>query len=179
MSESALLRAVRDQLRASPVSYTNAQCEIELDTDELPAAVGDKYIAVLPAGWVEGPEHRSGGVKDYIYSIDVAVILRSTRLPRDRKRDTLYATLSGLNYEINRISNQIDFKYAVNTAANVIILADESSSEGFIEPLGVASVDAKPTPVPSEWFAGVAGEPQAGLMRVIHFHGARRIVTRT
>lgn len=89
----------------------------------------------------------------------------------------LFPALNSLHTEIKKIILQIDFKYAVNTAANVIILADDSSSEGFIEPLRVDSVGMARA-VPGEWFAGIPGEPNAGLMRTIRFHGARRVTTR-
>lgn len=178
MSESALLRAVRDQLRASPASYTTAQCDIELDFDIIPSSVGDLYVMVLSGGYQTHPNHAtSGGVIDEVYSIDVAVVKRAPKVPRDRRRDMLFPALNSLRTEIKKIVLQIDFKYAVTTAANVIILADDSSSEGFTEPLKLESV-GRVQDCPAEWFKAMPGEQVAGVMRVIHFGGARRVTTR-
>lgn len=174
-AEKHLLVAVRDRLRTE-CSYAPEQCEIEFD-EEWPAIVGDRYVAVLPAGWGPGPRNStSGGVSDRVYSVDVAVVLRIRHVPRDRRRDVFLNNVANLDDELERIHNAIDWQYAVNTTANALILADSASAEGFIEPLRFAGVTRKPRLVGPDAFASKETQA-AGLARTISFGGARRITT--
>ena len=186
MSESALLRAVVTEIRAHNSSATYLARQVEYEIDELaPATVGDLYIMVIPAGVEAGPTHNtSGGVRDRLHNVDVAIALRAPKKPRDRRHEYLTdfrgttsvgAQFAGHDMNINE---QIDFQNIVMTTANALILAESGSSEGFIETLKFAGLgpihDA-----PGEVFAGMPGESAAALIRTIRFRGARRIETLT
>lgn len=177
-TESALLEAVRDQIR-SVLNIKDRQCEIEFDDDEIPAIVGDLYIIVMPGTIQPGPRHdSSGGVMDRIFSVDVSVVIRATAKPADRRREIFNANLGSINARLQAVFDAIDFSYVTMNAANVIIQANESSSEGFTEPLRFAGA-GRIRPVPGETFKGGGNEKVAGLIRRMSYGGARRIKTRT
>jgi hypothetical protein len=164
---------------------------VEVEIDELaPATVGDLYIMVIPAGVEAGPTHdQSGGLAgssgwiDRLYSVDVAIVLRTPKKPRDRRREYLTdfrgTTSIGAHFARHwlNIGEQIDFNYAVTTTANVLILAESGSADEFIEPLRFASLGPI-RDAPAEVFAGMPGEPTAAFIRTIHYRGARRIENR-
>jgi len=175
-SETALLEAVRNRLRTQ-LTLDDHQCEIEFD-EMAPATVGDKYLVVLPGGVSDGPAHRtSGQVIDEVIGVDVTVVLRATSVPRDRHRDVYLRNLMSLNDLIQKVRDAIDFKYEVNTAANVIITGLTGSTYGFTEPLKFQGMQARPVKVSAEFFAA-SKEPVAGLARTVYFRGARRIQAR-
>lgn len=185
MSESALLRAVVTEIRAHNSSATYLARQVEVEFDEFaPATVGDLYIMVIPAGVEPGPAHNSsGGVVDKLYGVDVAVVLRAPKKPRDRKREYLTdfrGTASvGAHFsthELN-INLQIDFSYDVLGTANTFITDELSSSDGFMEPLKFAGLGPI-REAPAEVFGGVSGESAAALIRTIRYRGARRIENR-
>ena len=185
MSESALLRAVVTEIRAHNSSATYLARQVEVEFDELaPATVGDLYIMVIPAGVEPGPAHNSsGGVIDKLYGVDVAMVLRAPKKPRDRRREYLtdFRGTTGIGAHFARhefnINLQIDFNYDVLGTANALILAESASTDGFMEPLKFAGLG----PIrlaPAEVFAGVPGESAAALIRTIRYRGARRIENR-
>ena len=191
MSESALLRAVVTEIRAHNSSATYLARQVEVEIDEFaPATVGDLYILVIPAGVEAGPTHsESGGLAsssgwiDRLHSVDVSIVLRAPKKPRDRLREFLTdfrgTTSVGAQFarhELN-IGEQIDFNYAVTTTANALILAESGSADGFIEPLRFASLGPI-REAPAEVFAGMPGEGAAALIRTIRYRGARRIEKR-
>lgn len=178
--ETALLLAVRNVLRLATdqggAGFGELQCEIEYD-EMAPGTVGDVYLAVMPGGWRPGPRHNSsGGVHDLVYGVDVVVIKRVGNVPRDRMRETFLSNVDSLNVEIDRIVTAIDFKYLVNTVANTLIEEKNGSTEKFIEPLKLSGIDKRPRAAPGELFGG--NDTNAGLLRTVFFHGARRITTR-
>lgn len=184
MSESALLRAVVSEIRAHNSSATYLARQVEVEYDEFaPATVGDLYIMVIPAGVEPGPTHNtSGGVIDKLYGVDVAIALRATKKPRDRRREYLTdfrgtASVGShfARHELN-ISQQIDFQNALMATANTLIAAESGSAEGFIETLKFAGVGPI-RDAPAEVFGGMSGESAAALIRTIRFRGARRIET--
>ncbi len=181
VAEKALLAAVRDRL-CRPVAaggggYALEECNVEVD-EGFPATVGDVYIAVMPGGWSYGPRHQtSGGVRDLIYGVNVAVVRRVGNVPRDRKRDTALLNLGSMNDDVDRVIEAIDWKEEVRLAANVIILEQAGSSEGFIHSLVASGQVGPPRPCPPEMFGAAGGKLPAGMMRVVPFHGARRITT--
>lgn len=186
MSESALLRAVVTEIRAHNSSATYLARQVEVEIDEFaPATVGDLYIMVIPAGVEAGPTHNtSGGVIDRLYGVDVAIVLRAPKKPRDRRREYLTdfrgTTSVGARFaqhELN-IEEQIDFQNIVMTTANALILAETTSAEGFTETLKFAGVGPI-REAPAEVFAGMPGESAAALIRTIRFRGARRMETLT
>lgn len=177
MSESALVRAVRDRIRAHS-DFADHQVRVELD-EFAPPVTGNLYVMVLSAGEEAGPRHNPNqGASDKLYHVDVTVCLRATHRPRDRQREMFVGlTKSFETYKV-AIENQIDFRYEVNDAADAYILAETGSSEGFIEPLKFASVSPFRR-APASLFLAAEGETVAAVLRPIHFRGARRIVTRS
>ncbi len=191
MSESALLRAVVTEIRAHNSSATYLARQVEVEIDEFaPATVGDLYIMVIPAGVEAGPTHdQSGGAAassgwiDRLYSVDVSIVLRTPKKPRDRRREYLtdFRGTASVGAHFARhwlnIGEQIDFNYDVTTTANALILAESASTDGFIEPLRFASLGPI-RDAPAEVFAGMAGESTAAFIRTIRYRGARRIENR-
>lgn len=174
-SETALLEAVRDRIRAQ-LALRDSECEIEFD-QMAPATVGVQYVVILPGGISDGPSYSGGHVIDEIMGVDVTVIIRATSVPRDRLRGVYLRNLTSLNAVIQRVRDQIDFNYEVLAAANAIIYSETGSSEGFIEPLRFQGLQARPSKVSGDTFAATA-EPAAGLARTVYFRGARRIQAR-
>jgi hypothetical protein len=174
LSESALLEAVRDEIRGN-AAFNNNQVQVEHD-EMAPSYSGDLYIAVIPAGFRNGPTHHlSGHVNDFIYSVDVAVVMRAPKYPRDRRRDLFVKTTLSLNKHITTILDEVDFTYSVNATANATISSVEGSSYGFIEVLKLTSVDPRPKLVSGAMYGDNPNEARAGLARVIHLTGARRV----
>lgn len=172
MSEIALLTAVRNTIR-SLAEFSDREVEIEFDEWAMPQ-IASQYVAVMPGGVTPGPAHNtSGGVVDKVYGVNVMVVVRATRKPRDRARDLYLQNLSGLGVLLDKIESAIDFNYIVMNAANDLI----SPGQGFHEPLKFAGLGNMQL-VSSEAFGGKSGEPQAGLKRVLMFGGARRTESR-
>ena len=178
--ESALLRAVRDKIRAH-TSFTDRQVDIEFD-EMAPATAGDVYVMVLFGGVDETPINRSSGtVKDYEYGVDVAIAIRSPRKPRDRQRELWVDTAASFEVYENAIRDQVDFSYSVLDDANTLMIAETEATgkcDEFIIPLRLTGVG----PIrraPAEVFAGVPGSGYAALIRTMRFRGARRPTTRS
>ena len=172
MSEIALLTAVRNSIRDLS-DFSDREVEIEFDERAM-QGIATKYVAVMPGGVTPGPYHNSsGGVSDKLYGVDVLVVKRGVSKPRDRARDLFLQNSIGLGDLIDAIETGVDFDYTVMNAANAII----GGSEGFIEPLVFAGLGRIAT-VDSSVFAGVPGENQAGLKRILMLRRARRIKTR-
>lgn len=171
MSEIALLTGVRDHLRTA-LTLTAAQCEVEID--ELPpAVVGDLYVIVMPGGWDAGPRNsEAGGVLDETYGVEITVVLRAPKYPRDRRRVQMLDSVSGINAKIDAVRAAMHFKSGVMSTVNALIT---NSSEKFVEWLKFSSVERKPRVVGGEYFASNANEDAAGLARTVSFIGARRI----
>jgi len=173
MSETALLDAVRDRIVAV-CEYRETEVDVELD-QIVPAMVGDVYVIVEPGGWMPGPNNDTcGGVIDELFSVNVTVIMRATKVPKDRRRNVLIENLTGLNARLRKIINAIHFKYEVNAAANATIRGGGDPIEGFIEPLRFYGM-SRPTVVGAEVVSAKAGEMQAGIKRTVQFNKARRI----
>ena len=178
---SALVRAVRDQIIAH-ASYTSKQVQVEFD-ERAPAAAGDLYIIVTFGSHDVGDiADGNTNMMDEVYGVDVAVAIRSPRKPRDRKRDLWIDTAGSFEVHQRNIKTQIHNKYAVNTAANVFITAEEGtifpapSGEpcGFYRPL-MFNGSSQIREAPAGIFAGVPGETQAALIQTLRFRGARRL----
>ena len=174
MSETALLNAVRDEIRRL-CSYSETECEVEYD-EMAPANVGDVYVAVQPGGWRPGPNNNSsGGVLDELYDVDVTIVMRCAKLPRDRQRNVFAGNLENLNSRVRAVSAACHFSYLVLTKANAEIVNTQNSNEGFTEPLKFGGVDAKPRMVGPDFFAAIGSDPRAGMARTVRLVGARRI----
>src|SRR3972149_673131 len=92
MSESALLRAVRDRIRLH-ADFENRQVEVELD-EHVPPTSGDLYVLVVSAGVEPGPSHvTNAGAIDKLYNVDATSAMRAPRVPSDRRR-SLFIGLS-------------------------------------------------------------------------------------
>lgn len=187
MSESALVRSVRDRIRAHEadpgppivLTYLNRQVEVEFD-EQAPATAADLFVIVTFGGVEPGPTHNTaGGVIDKLYGVDVTIAIRSPGKPRDRQRELWISLASSFEVHQRNIEAQIDFDYQTLTDANVFITAETPppKDDPFIEPLKFAG--AGPIrQAPAEVFAGFPGEPTAALIRTIRFRGARRIENR-
>jgi hypothetical protein len=177
-AEKSLLIAVRDRLREQ-CGYSDRQCEVEYD-EIVPAVGGDMYIVVAGGGWRPGPRHNtSGQVNDLIYAVDVCVVKRITSVPRDRRTAVYLRNLSALTEEVDKIYLALDWDYTtIMERANRIILEETGSVEGFINPLRFMGISRRPEIVGGDMF-GSTQEPNAGLMRVINFGGARRVSSKT
>jgi hypothetical protein len=173
LAEKALLLAARDQLR-SVGGYKEHECDIELD-DMAPAIVGETYVLVTTGGITPGKyQNTAGTVADLLYAVDVTVVKRAKHVPRDRQRNVFLDNLSGFDAEFAKVFSALDWSYAVNAAANELLLQEAAVEERFVEPLRFASMDRKPRPANPDFFAA-SGNQAAGLMRTISFGGARRI----
>ena len=177
MSSSALARAVRDRIRLH-ASFSDKTREVTVEIDErAPSTASDLHIIVMPGGTEAGPTLESSGcVIDKLYGIDVAIALRAPKRPRDRSRDAWIDTTESFDTLAADIESQIEFNYPTLDAANVYILAESSSAEGFMEPLKFAGIGPI-REAPAELFAGF-DDPVAAYIRTIQFRNARRIVTR-
>lgn len=176
-SEKNLLLAVRNRLRTQ-LTLTDLECVVDCD-EEAASVAGHKLLIVMPNGVRPGPRHEtSGGVHDLIVGVSVLVIQRSAHIARDRQREVFIGNLGELSSLIDAVHAAIDFNYDLLTAANTLISTETSSTEGFFEPLRFSGLDPRPRPAMAEMFAAVPSRQQAGLMRAIHFHGARRMKTR-
>ena len=176
MSESALVRAVRDRIRLH-AEFENRQVEVELD-EHIPPLAGDVYVLVMPGGVEPGPSHPTNqGAIDKLYGVDVAIALRAPRVPTDRRRSLFIALSSSFEIYQAAVELQVDFKYPVLDAANALILAESGSTQGFIEALKFAGVGPFRL-IDANTYQASAGEPVAAVMRTIRFRGARRLVTR-
>jgi hypothetical protein len=134
---------------------------------------------VLSGGTEAGPSHATNeGAIDKLYHVDVVVAMRAPKVPRDRQRDMFVALTSSFETHQLAIEGQIDFKNAVMTAANAFILAETSSTEGFIETIKFASTGPFQA-APASLFLGTTGEERAAVIRRIHYRGARRVWTRS
>ena len=172
MSESALLRATRDRIREH-ADFTDRQVNVELD-ERAPATAGDLYIIVTFGSVQPGPNHHpAGSVIDWVYGVNVSIVMRAPKKPRDRTRELWVETSASLQTHMDAVMSRVDFQYPLLADANAYILAEESSTFGFVEPLRFAG--AGPIrQAPAEVFAGT-GEPAAAVIRTLQFAGARRV----
>lgn len=179
-SQKYLLTAVRNQLRLpapTGAGYRDTECDCEPD-DDFPATAGDVYVAVMAGGFMPGPTHNSsGGVRDFIYGVNVAVVRRISNVPKDRKTDVFLNHLDSLDDDIDRIIANVDWNQSIRVAANALITAETGSTQGFIYPLRLAGQVSAPQPVGAEKFGAVGAKHPAGMMVTIPFHSARRITT--
>ncbi len=179
-SRKALMLAVRNCLRLPQPTgggYSDTECDCEPD-DDFPPTSGQVYIAVMSGGFAPGPRHNtSGGVRDFVFGINVAVVRRIGNVPKDRKTELFIDNVDSIENDVDRIISILDWKEEVRQAANVIIASETGSSEGFITPLRLSGEVGPPQPVGAEKFGAVRGAEPAGMMVVIPLHGARRITT--
>lgn len=169
-AETALLLAVRDQIREA-CNYAPKECEVEFD-EMAPATVGEVYVAVIPASWQTGDAGRtSGGVRDEVFGVEVVVIARATRLPRDRSRSLFIDSLIGINSRCSAIIDAIHADNAVMQRANVLLT---EGGDQFCKPLFFESCDGKPHEANGQLFASNRNEQAAGMVRAVRFSGARR-----
>lgn len=173
MSESALLRAVRDRIRAH-ASYEDRQVQVEID-ERAPATAHDIFIIVWPTSYTAGPLHEDNeGDVDRIYGVNVSVCLRSPKVPRDRQGDLLTGLTGSFTVHHRNIDAQIDKQNAVMTAANVFISAEEGAgNQGFSIPLKFSTAGSI-REAPAEIFAANASTTPAALIRTLEYRGARR-----
>ena len=178
MSESALLRAVRDRIRLSE-TFADHQVLVELAEEAMPTSA-NLQILILPEQVRPGPHNRNGTCSDTYYDISVIVAMRGANTPRDRNRNLLVGLVSSFETIKRAIDAQIDWSYATNDAANALILAEEGSSEGFMEPLGFNGMGPVQSCPVAFWGISTDGRTKQteGFMRSFRYGDARRMITR-
>lgn len=177
--EIALITAVRAALRTGmPLVFTNLEDgDIDIEYDEMAhAAKGDYYVVVTPGGITPGPHNL--WVDDHYVAVNITIILRAPKVPRDRQRDMFLIGASSIANIATTVDDLVGDSYAINDAANALILAEESSSEGFIEPLRFQGMDPKPTPASGSIFASNSKNQVAALKRTYRYGKARRLKTK-
>ncbi len=176
MSESALVRAVRDNIATSAL-FDDRVVSVEPD-ESVPATAADVYVICTFGGVRAGPAHEpSGPIVDKLYDINVSIALRSPKIVRDRQRRLWIGLASSFETFGEEIESLVDFSYTVTAAANAFILAETGSTFGFQEPLKIA--DWGPIrDAPPEIFAGTSASSPAAKIRQLQFRGARRTVVR-
>lgn len=169
-AEIELLKAVRNHLRTE-LSYTDQQCNCELD-DQVPAIAGDLFVAVCPGGISDGRNHAGGNVIDQYLSIRVTPIVRIADVPRDRRRNIFIDRLAGINFELDRIIDLVDFSYNVNVLANA-----ELGDTYFLVPFEGMAIDSRPRTVGAEVYDSMkktgSGHNVLGMARSVTFQRAR------
>jgi len=176
MSESALVRAVRDNIATSSLFLARV---VSVEPDEsAPSVAADVFVICTYGGVRAGPAHEpSGPIVDKLYDINVSIALRSPKVPRDRQAKLWVGLSSSFETFGEEIESLVDFNYDVTTAASALILAETGSTFGFQEPLKIA--DWGPIrDAPPEIFAGTSGASPAAKIRQLQFRGARRTVVR-
>ena len=173
-AESKLLEAVRDRIR-SQTSLRDAQ--VEMEYDELPpAGADDVFVAVMPGTVLRGdPEYGGHAVISKRYGVEVAIIFKIGRRPRDRRRNLYQSNADSVNAVAELIEDVIDANYDLLTVANTALSA--AVGEGFIEPLTFAGYSPLRT-VGAEYFTD-SGDAAHGLVRKISFAGAHYLEVRT
>ncbi len=176
--ETALLTAVRNRLR-SQLSSAAEDHLIQIEPDEqIPAYAGNFFIAVIPGGVTPGRYHTtSGTVFDHLVAVNVFVAIRSRKAPRDRQRDLFIKNTASLNAWFAEINDALDFNYDTLTSANTLINTEESSTEGFIEPLRLVGADSQPRIIGAQSFGGQS-DTRSGIGRTLRYGGARRLKSR-
>jgi len=175
VSLSALLQAVRDQLRKE-VPLKVSECDIQPD-GQPPPGIGRQYVAVHPTGWENDIPQMSRGLSE-LYAISVTLTMRAPESPRDRIMSELYLkALKGMESIIRRIIIKIHDNYTVLISANKLIDGDDK----IVEPLRWASTDAQPRMVGPEWlFSAEEGfKGTAALVMESRFITGRRIQSHT
>lgn len=177
-AEVCVLEGVRDVLRKK-LSLADHQCDCEFD-EQVPSIAADVYFAVIGAGVEPGPTHNpSGGVRDFLHSVQVLVIQRKF-VARDQRRSIFLQKLTGLNAELGRVIAAIDWQMDLLSYINALLYRDNPTAEPFIEMLRFTRMDPKPRMVNSELFAaanqgGKGTTPYVAMTRSVYFGRLRRI----
>lgn len=178
MSELHLLTTVRDQLRAV-TGYEDEHVDIE-PNEGAPAIAADFYIMIIPAGFTTGAEHDGLTVEEYIYSIEIAVALRSTKLARDRHKNLVVELTKSFHEHHNNIKSKVDANLTTMAAMNTSMIADGEATgtcDTFTLPLRLEDV-GRIRIAPPELYAGVSGQHPAALIRTYRYGGATRLISR-
>lgn len=184
VSRRALVLAVRDQLRTDfPTEFTNDSWKNDEIQEEMKETAhpttGDKYVCVWPGSLVPGPYmFGDGKIDDYLCSVNVSVIVRIPKWPKDRQREAYLKFSESLDSYVNQVEESINGSYTVMNAANTYITANEVGTQsGFHHPLIFASKDLEPRIYGGQFFES-RGEKFAALAHRITFDSARRTEVR-
>lgn len=181
-AEVCVLEGVRDVLRRKLV-LTDNQCDCEFD-EQVPSIASNTYFAVIGAGCEPGPTHNpSGGVRDFLHSVQVLVIQRNV-VARDQRRSMFLDRLSGINSELGRVIQAIDWQHDLLSYINALLYRDNPTAQPFVEMLRFIRMDPKPRMVNSELYAGMTAggkgtTPFIAMVRSVYFGRLRRIQTMT
>ncbi len=172
MSMEALLLAVCDHLRTQ-LSLSEEACGVQPDGTPPPSA-GEAYYAVHATGVQQLSDYAQR--LEEVCGFSVTITRRGPYAPLDQDGSEIVAKRKlGLYALARRVRAKVHGSWAVLTAANVIITADEGSeANGFVEPPLLSSVSA-PRPQGGGWF-GAQAEPQppSGYSVEVAFRAAVR-----
>ncbi|MFN8742030.1 MAG: hypothetical protein ACK5YR_19050 [Pirellula sp.] len=177
--EVALLEAVRDTIRGK-LQLSEVECDCEYD-EQIPAIAKDRYVAVIPAGCDPGPNHqRAAGVHDSLHAVQVMVLIRSTAVPRDRRRSIFLNQLSGINQLLTQIIKVLDWQMDLFSLSNHYMEQQVPGSDPFTELLRLTRVDSKPRMVSTETYdsskVSLNGTtPYTAMARSAYFGRCRRM----
>lgn len=179
MSRRAIVRAVRDTLRATPpggLGYTYKECELSQPGGQPPPRAGKWFLAV----WAGGSRNHAGNryVLDREYDVVVTVTMRVNE-PFDRIYELLDKPTTGFYDRVDaviRLIHKDNYNFNVSNRANTIIGDPGNSDEpvGFRVPLAFLDESA-PRFVGSDWFHADPNKPELGVATDIKFGRARRL----
>ncbi len=140
MSQAALCKAVRDQLKTA-LSLDENSCEVRFD-GQPPAACGEEFYAVHPLGWngISGDHDLHEEVQ-----VGVTLTLRTTFAPDDRRGVDVWLANAdsigpdGMETKLRKVIAAIHKSQDVRVAANVYIT--DGSSGKFFTPLWFIRTD--------------------------------------
>lgn len=181
MSQLAILKAVRDQLRlpvnGGGLGYAAPQCEVQFN-GQPPPNCGEVFVAVHPGGWraeeVEGLAEEFG--------VAVTVTVRVGKAPLDRMGPNALVGPTGeaLTQRLEAIRALLHMDkgaYPVLALANATI---GSGANGFVEPLRFLD-GGTPQECGPDWFStdwdGGGRLPPVGIAQTLTFGRAKRYQT--
>ncbi|MCC7422539.1 MAG: hypothetical protein IT428_19845 [Planctomycetaceae bacterium] len=181
MSQSALMRGVRDRLR-TVLSLGQDECDVQRGPRPTPRA-GPVFLSVHPGEWRSHRDFVPGGsyYSDHVHGVRITISLKTAQIPRDRWGEEFAAAAQDAILALEWLSEQVclavEGNIALINAANAYITGDASkfvSGELLTFVFGTVPEDQMP-----EWWGAVVPpnitpQPQ-GLSRTMTFFGARRI----
>lgn len=174
-AETALLIAVR-RILMEQLSIVADSIDIEID-DLAPAMTGNTYYCLSPAGGTVGKYTATADQTTHnIFGVRVAVIMKITEIPRDRRRNSAFLDrLSSINGLLSAVSRVLRFNYVVLDYANAELELTAINGQ-FKKPLVPQSIDQKPKMVASDIYnaksTNTGGDTMVAMVRGINFGGA-------
>lgn len=182
-TESALMLAVRDQLREK-VPLDHDECEIEF-ADMAPASAGQLYVAVKCVSHTPGDSYEGthGDTDDEIIDIDTVIALRVSHVGRDRLREkymctsNLFATRATINALAERIRKVLvppRSRYWELMERADLLLHEVSTGQKWEQRLRWKGHAPNVRVTDPGFWGETPGKSPVGLLRAVHFGGAQR-----